>query len=195
MKILLTIIVIVLLGLGAFLYVRDQSFTVRVHESTIQEAMQQQMPIEKRYLALVKVILSDPRLDLLAESDRFQVGLDATVDLALGDLTEPLRGAMEASGAIRYEAGTGEVFLVDPKVESLAVPELPDQYREQVETAMTKALASWYSEQPVYTLEATDLKRTAARRVLQSVTVDGNHLVIAFGLGEHEEATTASGDL
>jgi hypothetical protein len=93
-----------------------------------------------------------------------------------------LGGTIDASGEIKYVQATGEFFLTDPVIERLAVQGIPDAYAGKVSSALTKAVAAYYADHPIYSLRATDAKHAAARLVLKNVVVENHELVVTLGL-------------
>ena len=51
-----------------------------------------------------------------------------------------------------------------------------------VNNILTKAVARYYAERPIYTLKETNIKQSAARLVLKGVIVENGELVITLGL-------------
>ena len=177
----IAVTIALLLG-GGYLLLRGKVYTIQVHEDALQETMNSNLPIENTYLLVVKVSLINPRVDLIDGSDRFNAGLDVTVEFNLNMPTPVFQGSVDASGSLDYDPGTGGLHVIDPVIESLSIQGLPEEHTARVEEAVTEALARYWKNYPVYVLRATDAKKAAARLVLRSVKVDHQHLVVELGL-------------
>lgn len=160
----------------------DNSFNIRVSETKIQNTLSEKLPLEKTYLKIFDVVLDNPRVDLLQESNRVQGGLD--VDLEIGAFGKSLAfdGTIDASGGIRYAPEEGAFYMTDPVVETLSIEGLPEKYKSQVEKVIGSAIVEFYSTRPVYRLEDRSMKESAAQLVLKGVKVDGDHLIVNLGL-------------
>ena len=73
-------------------------------------------------------------------------------------------------------------MLTDPVIERMSVQGISQEYLEKANSALTKALADYYSKHPIYTLSTLDAKQTAARMVLKNVVVENRELVITLGI-------------
>ena len=179
------IAVIVLLAavvMAVFYYFSGQEYVFRFTQAQLQEKLNTKLPQTKTYLLIFQVTLDQPRVALTNGSKRVGAGLDILLNLQVGNATKPLGGSVDVSGGIRYTAATGEFYLDDPVIERLRVQGIPELYATRVNTALTKALAEYYQEHPIYSLKATDTKQAAARLVLKDVRVENQELVVTIGI-------------
>ena len=94
----------------------------------------------------------------------------------------PLGGSVDVSGGVRYDSGRGAFFLTEPVIERVAVQGIPEKYAGKAREALTMALAAYYAERPIYTLNATDARQAAGRLVLRKVDIENRELVVTLGL-------------
>ncbi len=182
-KIGIFLAVIVLVGfVGAYFYFEGREYEFRFSEDDLRLKLSERLPIEKTYLFVFQVVLDSPRITLVEGSDRVQAGLDVTLNIRIDDEPLPLGGSVDASGGVRYDPMEGEFYLTDPIVESLAVQGVPARYTDRVNSVLTKALAEYYEDRPIYALEESDVKQAAAKLVLKSVVVQDRLLVVTLGV-------------
>ena len=109
-------------------------------------------------------------------------GLDALLNIKINKNPNPLGGTIDVSSGVDYRMETGELFLTDPKIENLLIQGIPDKFQENVNQAISIALAEYFRKNPIYTLRNTNLKQTAIRMTLKSVTIENQELVITLGI-------------
>ena len=140
------------------------------------------MPFTNTYLLIFKITLDNPRVTLPESSSRVEAGLDVSLNIRIGDEPKSLGGSIDASGTPAYVPEEGAFYLTDPVIEDLAVQGVPDEHAAKVNDVLTKALAAYYAERPIYTLKETDIKQSIARLVLKRVIVENGELVITLGI-------------
>ena len=181
--IVVSILIIALLAGGAYYYFYGKEYVYRFSEDQIRQALAERLPFERSYLLIFRVTLDNPRVTLVEGSDRINAGLDVTLNIRILSEPLPLGGSIDASGGLRYDAERGEFFLTEPVIEQLRVDGVPEEYAARVTTVMTDALAEYYSNRPIYRLNALDERQAAARLVLRSVVVEQRELVVTLGVG------------
>jgi hypothetical protein len=179
---ILAVFILVSLLVGTYYYFSGKEYVVRLTESEIHGKLEEKLPLTKTYLFIIQVTLNNPRVHLINGSSRVAAGLDVVFNITLNKNQKPLGGTVDASGGIIYLAEKGEFYLADPVVEDLKVQGIPNEYTEKVNKALTKALAEYYREHPIYTLHLTDMKQAAVRVVLKDVIVKDRELVITLGI-------------
>ena len=182
-KIGLFLAAIVLVGLvGAYFYFEGREYEFRFSEDDLRSRLSERLPVEKTYLSIFQVVLDSPRNTLIEGSDRVQAGLDVTLNIMINEEPVPLGGSIDASGGVRYDPTEGEFYLTDPIVERLAVQGVPAKYTDKVNSVLTKAIAEYYEDRPIYTLRDSDVKQAAAKLVLKSVVAQDRLLVVTLGV-------------
>jgi hypothetical protein len=180
-KIILLVLVIAM-GVGIYLVFGNSDIEIRVPEANLQSKLAEKLPLSKTYLFIFDVTLDEPRLDLDEQSDRILAGLNVDLVIRLGGRELPLKGTIDASGSVNYQAETGEFFLLEPVIENLEIDGLEAVYEERVQKALSKAITEFYSTRPIYALEGRTTKEAAAKLLLKDVDVDGEELVVTLGL-------------
>ena len=72
--------------------------------------------------------------------------------------------------------------MTEPVIERLELHGVPASYASKAKGVLTRAVAEYYSTQPIYSLEKTKAKHLAARLVLKDVVVQDGKLVITLGI-------------
>lgn len=166
----------------AYYYFAGKEYVFRFSEADIEKTLGKSLPITKTYLFIIQITLENPRVLLKNGSSRVSAGLDVVLNISVGQNPEPLGGSVDVSGGVKYDSETGEFFLTDPNIESLQIQGVSGGYTDKVNSALTKALAKFYSENPIYTLKSSNLKQATVRRVLKDVIVENRELVITLGV-------------
>ncbi len=174
--------VVVIAAASAFYLLRDKEFTLRFSEPQLRERLDNQLPWSERYLFIFEVTLDNPRVDLIEGSDRVAGGLDATLNIFINNNPQPLSGAVDMSGAVSYASEEGAFYLVDPQVENVRIAGIPDRYANTANEAISKALAAFYQERPIYKLDELDARHRTAKLLLKDVVVKDEHLVVTLAL-------------
>lgn len=178
-------------GAVAFFILKDWTYTLRITPEEIERTLVETFPMERRYLLLFDVSVTDPLVELTEGSDR--VGLGARIDLAPIDYrlgfkekihegTLDVESRIELNAKIRYAPETGEFFLDESEIEQLSLEGFPDAFREGAEPFLVKVLDAGLRTRPVYTLRATDTRKALSKLVLRWVGVENGDLVIVLGL-------------
>ncbi len=170
-----------LVGLGVYFF-SGKEYQIRLAENQIREKLGERMPIRKDYLIIFEVILDNPRVSLVDGTNRIAGGLDVVLNIGLKSEKLQLGGTLDVSGGVRYESDAGRFFLTEPVIERFAIQGVPERYTDKVNQVLTKALGEYYSDHPIYTLNAADLKQGAARLLLKSVVVESKQLIITLGI-------------
>ncbi|MFA9462455.1 DUF1439 domain-containing protein [Thiohalorhabdus sp. Cl-TMA] len=176
-----TVVFLLLLG-GAYYYFSGGGYVVRLTEPEIQKKLDEQLPLTKTYLVIIQVTLNNPEIDLVEGSDRVRAGLDVELNIAGYQGSKPLEGTVDVSSGILYRAEKGQFFLSDPVIENLKVQGIPEEYLKKAKKALTEALAEYYKDQPIYTLDPDDMRQAVARMVLKDVSVENKQLVLTLGI-------------
>ena len=184
MKKIFTTIGITLLGcLGSlFCDVSEEGLIIELTPKQIQEQIDKAFPISKQYLMLLKLTLEDPEVELLEGSDRVGFGLSAVTNVLVNK--KPLAGRAYLTSGIRYDPREGSLRLVDPAVEKLAFPLLPEEYEDEVMVAANLATKEFLDDYEVYRLDQSDFKQALAKLILKDVVVQNGALRLTLGPGK-----------
>jgi hypothetical protein len=113
-------------------------------------------------------------------SDRIGFGLSAETNVRVDGKSVAGRALMSAG--LKYDARKGALLLADPRVESLKMPVLPEEYEGDVLLAMNLAAGKYLREYQVYRLDQADFKQRMAKAFLKDVAVRDGAVKLVFGL-------------
>lgn len=184
---ILALLLLATLGGGVWWWCWGERYELTLSQEQLLEKLSAKFPFEKSYLFLVTLRFENPRLELEENSDRIRFGCDLTLNLPIdtggGGHSGPLQGSTTVSGKLRYAAEDGTFYLDDPLVEQLVVTGIPEKWMKKVRSSAEKAVSEFLKRAPLYRLKEHDIKQSAARLVLQAVTVKEKHLVVTLGVG------------
>lgn len=103
--------------------------TVEVPRERLEAALAQRFPFQSRYLDVIDLQVSAPRLALLPESNRLRTAFALTAASRL--LRNPVAGDIELSFALRFAPADNSIRLADVRVERLELVGLPEALRGQ----------------------------------------------------------------
>lgn len=154
------------------------SYTVELTEAELQEKVMGFMPLTRKTL-FATVTLTDPKLDLLANTD--QVSLLTHIDVtALNGITE--KGSLSLVGTPYYDAKKHAFFLKDAQIKSLEIDNLEASYLPSIQVIAQQIIATILATQPIYRLEDDNLKHKLAKSVLKSIVIQDEKLLLVLGL-------------
>ena len=180
--ILFASVVIVLVLVAALVFLKGKGHEIRITEQQIDAKLAEMFPAEKTYFAIFHLTLTNPEVTLLPESDRIQVELAAILNLRIPGQSRDLGGMLLVTSGIRYDHEEKAVFLTDPVIEKIQIEGVPQKHLEKVSAVATKAAGDFLISQPIYRLEGTDAKTTAAKLLLKNVEVKEQEIVLSLGI-------------
>lgn len=181
-KLTFVLILLIVLGLAAFVFLKTKGITVSITQPMIDKALVDAFPKSDRYLKIVEVTYSNPSVKLLESTDRIEIGMDAEVGLGAGLLDKTYKGSVTLSSGLRYDAESLQFFLNEPTVDNIDIPGVPKELSSQVVDAVTKASHQFLQSVPVYKLNTEDFKIALAAAVLKGITIQDQTIQVTLGL-------------
>ena len=181
-KLLLMVVFFAVLAAVGWFYLQEQEFVVVLSEENLQERIEEVFPVERQYLILLTLRLSNPEVGLVEGSDRIHYRMRASLNVP--GLGQPWSGMGRVSGRLRYDRESRDLFLYDSVVEEIEVEGLPQMYEGPLRSA-----ADWIARQrldrhPVYTIDEETLGQLPGPVILRDVRVGDGKVRVAFGLEE-----------
>jgi hypothetical protein len=100
--------------------------TLEIPREKLQAALDKRFPAQERFLQLLDVQLSSPRLQLQPESNRLRT--DFGLQMSDRIVRRALQGNLDLSFGLRYEPSDASIRLADVRVERLDLRGLPEQW-------------------------------------------------------------------
>ena len=185
--VIIAVVAVTLIGVGALMFFKDKTYILSFTEAELHERLDEKLPFSEDYLFIFNVTLENPRVDLIEGSDRIAGGLDAILNVKLGDSDVPVGGALDVSGNVRYAPEEGAFYLANPQIDKVRLQGVPERFANRANNALSLAIAEFYRERPIYRLSESDVKHAAAKMVLRDVNVKDEVLYVTLGLAKEEE--------
>lgn len=154
------------------------SYTVELSEAQLQKKVASIMPIKKKRL-FFKIILSDPKIELLDGSNEIGIFTHIEIDSKIG-----IKGTGRAKivGSLSFEPESGEFFFKNTKLLKLEIDKVSEKYNQQIKAVVQAVGAKILEKTPVYRLKDDDLKHKLAKSVLQSIFVKDKKLLLKLSV-------------
>ncbi len=143
-----------------------------IPQRDLQQRLDRQFPFETRVL-LFDVKLSVPVLSLEPATDR--VGLRLALQAGMAGVE--YSGEVALDSGIAYQARSGALVLVAPKLLRFQLDEMPEIFCRQIEKVVGPLVTAHLDSLPVY-----QLKEGQARRRLKALRIEKNQVVAELGL-------------
>lgn len=134
---------------------------IEVSQEQLRQLVAQRFPVSKRYLELLDVTVSSPRLSLLPDTNRIATQLDVSASDRL--LRTPLKGTMDLNYGLRFEPADNTVRLADVRVESFLIGAAPGPLQNQVNRIGRLLAEEMLDGQVVHTLKPEDVQSAQGR--------------------------------
>ena len=154
------------------------SYTLEITEKEIQEKVSAMMPLEKKQF-FVTVKLSDPKVELIKDSDRMGIFLNVGAVIP-GVMKGAGRGRM--TGSISYDPIKGAFYFKEVNIETLEIDNLAPEYAEKIKLLAQTVVSKSMSQYPVYQFKDTDIKQKLAKSTLESVEVKNERLLVTLSI-------------
>jgi hypothetical protein len=125
-------------------------------QAELQAEMAKRFPLQQRYAELFTITLRDPQLALYPANNRLGV-------TALLDITSPLlrptgvEGLVSVSSALRYDAPSRAVRLVQPRADRIEIQGLSGRDAERLQQIGAAVAQELLRDQALITFNAKDL--------------------------------------
>ena len=144
-----------------------------------QERMQQQLdhrfPLHQRALGVFEIELSHPRLDILADSDRVSLTLDASVSPLLA--RQSWTGSMVISGRLQADQQRNAIYLRDAHVDRFVIDNLDEGRQRQIASVANLLSDKITRDVPLHTFRPEDLRYAGVQFVLTNISTRPGGLV------------------
>lgn len=135
---------------------------VEVSETQLATMLGRQFPVSRRYLDVFDVVLREPQLRLMPESQRLGTRLAYTLGGPLLG-TRSFDGTLELSYGLRFEPSDGSVRLTEVRLESFQVPGVPAPLQSRASRLGGLLAESLLRDAAIHRFKPEDLERARAR--------------------------------
>lgn len=130
--------------------------TLTLSEAELNERLQRQLPIERRLLELLEVRLSEPRLQLLPQSNRLALALDVSSRERLSGRSH--QGHLALDFALRYDEPSQSIRLDQVRVNEFLIQDLPPRQQAQIGRLGSLLAEQLLKDLAIYRFKAKDLQ-------------------------------------
>lgn len=162
--------------------VSSQEIQIQLNQTQIDEMLAKHFPKKKKYLKIIKITYSEPKVELINNSKHVRIGLHVKAAAGIGGLEKEYNGSISLLTQVGYDAENKQVFLHDAELEQLELPKVPENYLRLTEQAISLASQEFIKEIPVYTIPPKDWKHQMARFLVKSIDTENGTLRITLHL-------------
>jgi hypothetical protein len=166
---------------GTYVYFKKRPYHVVITQAQIDATLKEKFPIKKTHLIIFHLTYSNPHVQLLPDSNRIEIGLDAEVEIKALNEPKKLTGTAVVTSGLTYNDERKQFFLAAPEVKKIAIQGIPQQYLDKVTDFASQAASEYLQEFPVYTLKPTDTKRSTLRLLLRDVKIKNSEVDVTLG--------------
>lgn len=152
--------------------------TVEVPLQRLQASVDRKFPINQRLFELINLKLSDPKVALLADSNRVRVTMDASVAPIF--TSRVWRGNFTLSGRLQIDPARRAVLLTEPQFENIVLDGIDPTVSAQVARGADTLAAQILRDTPLYTFAADDFRYGGTRFVPTNIVTNATGLVVTF---------------
>lgn len=171
---ILAAIVMLLTACASLLGPREVELPV----AKLQDALNRKFPFNSRYLELLAINVSNPRLTLQPETNRVMTTLDATIAPLF--LKNSWKGSVTVSGTLALDSARSAVVLTEPRMENFMVDGVDAAYTNQVARIGGLLAEQVFRNATLYTFDADSFRYGGSRFMPTKITTKSNALVVTF---------------
>ncbi len=151
---------------------------VEIPLARLQEALARKFPISQRYLGLVDIAATNPRVQVQVESNR----LVATVDAAITPVFKPrqLSGSFTISGIPAIDAQRHMVVLHEPRTEKLTLDGVDPLLTSQLAKVSDLLAQRLLSDVALHTFDPAQFRHAGVQYYPTRIRATPQGLVVTF---------------
>lgn len=154
------------------------SRNVELSLAQLQDAMARKFPFNSRYLELVDVRFTNPRLSLQPGTNRLITTMDASI--APPFMEKSWTGNFTMSSFLKVDPAKRAIMLDDPRMENIAIAGLTGPYAGRITKAVGLLAEQLLQDTPLYTFDAQDFRYAGAQFLPTKINTTSSGLVVTF---------------
>jgi hypothetical protein len=144
----------------------------------LQEAVAGKFPFNNRYLELLDIYVTNPKVALQPDTNRIVTSMDTSISPPF--FNRSWKGNLAVSGNLKFDPSRNSLVLADPRVEQFTVNGLDDAYSRQIRKVGSLLAEQLLQDTPLYTFKPEDLRYGGTYFTLSKITTKPNSLVVTF---------------
>jgi len=151
---------------------------VEIPVARLQEALENRFPFNNRYLELLDIRVTNPRVALQPDSNRILTSMDIAV--APPFLNRAWIGDLSISGRLQFAPARNALVLAEPRVETFNVQGLDPLYANQVRRIGSLLAEQMLESVPLYTFDPAQLRYAGTQFIPSAIDARPGGLVVTF---------------
>ena len=151
---------------------------VEIPLARLQQTIATRFPFNNRYLELLDVRVTNPRVALQPETNRIVTSMDTSIAPPFTD--KSWNGSLSISGQLQVDPSRNALVLVDPRVENLAIAGLDSPYARQIARIAGLLGEQLLKDLPLYTFQPSDFHYGGTNFFPVRITAKATGLVVTF---------------
>lgn len=144
--------------------------------SKLQAGVERRFPLQNRLLHVFEVRLSSPQVQLLPDTGRVGLAMDASV--APPFINQTWQGRMAVSGRLYIDATRNAVLMAEPRVDRFNIDGIDPLRQRQLENVANTLMAQIVTDIPVYSFRSDELRYAGVQFVPTSIRTTASGLVV-----------------
>jgi hypothetical protein len=144
----------------------------------LQQALSEKFPFNNRYLELLDIRVTNPRVSLQPETNRITTSMDTAISPPF--LKGSWTGKLAISGNLKFDASRNALVLGEPRVEQFAIDGLDPLYANRIAKVGSLLAEELFKDSTLYTFKPEDLRYAGTYFTLSKITTRPNGLVVTL---------------
>ncbi|MES2831452.1 MAG: DUF1439 domain-containing protein [Pseudomonadota bacterium] len=151
---------------------------VTVTVEQLQQSLARKFPLNQRYLDLVNVKVSNPRLQLQPNTNRVTTTLDAAVSPVLA--TRQMTGSFTLSGVPAIDTARNAVVLREPRMEKLTLDGVDEALTLQLAKIGDALAQKILADVPIHQFDPAQLRLAGVQYIPTLITTTPQAIMVTF---------------
>jgi hypothetical protein len=144
-------------------------------QEKLQQSLDRRFPMHQRALGVFEIELSHPKLDIIAESDRVSLTLDASVAPLLA--RQAWTGTLAISGRLKVDQLHNAIYLGDAHVDRFVIDNMDEGRQRQIASVANLLTDKVVKDMPLHTFRQEDLRYAGVQFMLTNIATRPGGLV------------------
>lgn len=144
----------------------------------LQDAIANRFPFNNRYLELLDVRVTNPRVSLQPNTNRILTSMDTSIAPPFSN--QAWSGNLAISGQLRFDPSHNALVLAEPRVENFAVNGLDSPFANKIVRVGALVAEQLLKDMPLYTFQPDEFRYAGTNFIPTKITTRPNGLVVTF---------------
>lgn len=144
----------------------------------LQAGVERRFPLQNRMLELFEVRFTSPQVQLLPDTGRVGLAMDAAV--APPFINQSWGGRLVLSGRLYIDAARGAVYMAEPRIDRFNLDGIDPSRMRQLEGVANTLIGKIVTDIPVYSFRAEELRFAGVQFVPTALRTTTSALVVTL---------------